>query len=130
MWASHFGEPADGAAVLLVVCIPAPILARSAFPAFLSILRLRVAGVCRKSNRWALAAGAILAILIYSYFYLWTAAAAWLFCFAVLWLVARADDRRAVAKNILIVASVSIAALVPYLYLLTQRAHTIDETRR
>lgn len=82
-----------------------------------------------KSKMWALAAGAVLAILIFSYFYLWTAAAAWLFCFALLWLVARADDRRAVAKYILIVGFVSIAALVPYLYLLSQRARTIDETQ-
>jgi hypothetical protein len=80
-----------------------------------------------KSQRWALAAGAILAVLIYSYFYLWTAAAAWLFCFGVLWLVARAADRRATVKAILIVAAVSLAALVPYIYLLSQRAHTIDE---
>lgn len=82
-----------------------------------------------KSRLWALAAGAILAVLIYSYFYLWTAAAAWLFCFAVLWLVARVDDRRTVARYILIVASISIAALLPYVYLLSQRAHTIDETQ-
>ena len=80
-----------------------------------------------KSTRWALAAGIVLAVLIYSYFYLWTAAAAWLFCFAVLWLIARADDHRAAIKCILIVASVSVAALVPYFYLLSRRAHTIDE---
>lgn len=79
------------------------------------------------SMKWALVAGAVLAVLIYSYFYLWTAAAAWLFCFAVLWLVARADDRRAAVRCMLTVASVSVAALVPYLYLLSQRAHTIDE---
>ena len=82
-----------------------------------------------KSKSWALAAGAVLALLIYSYFHLWTAAAAWLFCFAVLWLLARADERRAVAKRILIVAFVSIAALVPYVYLLTRRAPTIDENQ-
>jgi hypothetical protein len=80
-----------------------------------------------KSKMWALTAGAILAVLIYSYFYLWTAAAAWLFCFGLLWLVARAADRRATARAILIVAAVSLVALVPYLYLLSQRAHTIDE---
>lgn len=80
-----------------------------------------------KSKMWALAAGAVLTLLIYSYFYLWTAAAAWLFCFAVLWLIARNAERRATIKTILIVAAVSIAALVPYIYLLSQRAHTIDE---
>lgn len=80
-----------------------------------------------KSKTWALAAGVVVAILIYSYFYLWTAAAAWLFCFGLLWLLARAADRRAIAKDILIVAAVSLAALLPYFYLLSQRAHTIDE---
>ena len=80
-----------------------------------------------KSKVWALAAGTVLAVLIYSYFYLWTAAAAWLFCFGMLWLVARAADRRATAKEILIVAAVSLAALVPYIHLLSQRARTIDE---
>ena len=80
-----------------------------------------------KSKVWALAAGTVLAVLIYSYFYLWTAAAAWLFCFGMLWLVARATDRQAIAKGVLIVAAVSLAALVPYIHLLSQRAHTIDE---
>lgn len=80
-----------------------------------------------KSKMWALAAGVVLATLIYSYFYLWTAAGAWFSCFGVLWLAARAADRRATAKAILIVATVSLVALVPYVYLLSQRAHTIDE---
>lgn len=80
-----------------------------------------------QSKTWALAAGAVMALLIYSYFYLWTAAAAWLFCFALLWLLARAEHRGAVLKNLLIVASVSIVALLPYVYLLSRRAHTIDE---
>lgn len=80
-----------------------------------------------KSKMWALAAGVMLAALVYSYFYLWTAAAAWFFCFGVLWLVLRAADRRAAAKAILIVAAISLAALVPYVYLLMHRAHTIDE---
>lgn len=80
-----------------------------------------------KSKVWALAAGTVLAVLIYSYFYLWTAAAAWWLCFGMLWLVARAADRQAMARGILIVAAVSLAALVPYIHLLSQRAHTIDE---
>ena len=80
-----------------------------------------------RRKAWALAAGIVLAILIYSYFYLWTAAGAWLFCFALLWLLARAEHRGAIVKNLLIMASVSLLALVPYVYLLSKRAHTIDE---
>ena len=97
------------------------------FPLFFLFCGFVWRAFVNESKTWALAAGAVLAILIYSYFYLWTAAAAWLFCFAGLWLVMRVADRRAVAKCVLIVASVSLVALVPYLYLLTQRAHTIDE---
>ena len=96
------------------------------FPLFFLFCGFAWRAFVGKSTKWALAAGAIMAVLIYSYFYLWTAAAAWFFCFAVLWLIARAEDRRAAIKYILIVASVSVAALVPYLYLLSQRAHTID----
>jgi len=80
-----------------------------------------------KSKVWALAAGAVLAVLIYSYFYLWTAAVAWLLCLAILWLFARAADRRALIKSSLIIAVISLAALVPYVYLLSQRSHTIDQ---
>lgn len=80
-----------------------------------------------QSKTWALAAGAVLALLIFSYFYLWTAAAAWLFCFVVLWLVARAEKWRAVVKSVLIIAGFAVCALSPYLYLLSRRAKTIDE---
>ncbi len=80
-----------------------------------------------QSKRWVLAAGILLAILIFSYFYLWTAAAAWLFCFALLWLIARTAERRAMFKSILIVAAISAAALAPYMYLLARRAASIDQ---
>src|SRR5262245_33510055 len=40
----------------------------------------------QKSFKWAVTAGFSLVLLIFSYFYLWTAAAAWLFCFTILWL--------------------------------------------
>jgi len=97
------------------------------FPLFFLFCGFVWRALVDKSKKWALAAGAVLAILIFSYFYLWTAAAAWFFCFGLLWLVARAAECRATAKTILIVAAVSLAALVPYFFLLSQRAHTIDE---
>lgn len=70
-----------------------------------------------------------MALLIFSYFYLWTAAAAWLLCFTVLWLIARAKDWRNLSRSILIVKSVAVCALAPYLYLLSQREKTIDENQ-
>ncbi|HEY9405665.1 MAG TPA: hypothetical protein VIQ24_23650, partial [Pyrinomonadaceae bacterium] len=52
----------------------------------------------RASLTNAFFAGLTFTLLVYSYFYLWTAAAAWLACLALLWLAAspRAERRRAV----------------------------------
>ncbi|MDX6271587.1 MAG: hypothetical protein QOD28_2810 [Acidobacteriota bacterium] len=49
----------------------------------------------RAALSYAFAAGAMFALLVYSYFYLWTTAAAWLACLALLWLIARrgSDDQ-------------------------------------
>jgi hypothetical protein len=99
------------------------------FPLFFLFCGFVWRAFVNKSKSWALAAGAVIALLIFSYFYLWTAAAAWLLCFTVLWLVVRAEDWRAVVKLILVVACVAICAFVPYLYLLSQRAKVIDENQ-
>ena len=80
----------------------------------------------KRARPWAWGAGLLLAALIYSYFYLWTAAAAWLLCFTIAWLIARREDRRNVVRCIAIIAGISICALGPYFYLLSQRAKTLD----
>lgn len=76
--------------------------------------------------RWALAAGVVFALLVFSYFYLWTAAAAWLACLALLWLVARPRGHRNTTKLFGMIALLAIAALVPYFILLSNRAPTMD----
>ena len=99
------------------------------FPLFFLFCGLVWRAFVDKSKLVAFAAGAVLAVLIFSYFYLWTAATAWLCCFAVVWVVTHTDDCRAVVKSTLIISSILIAALVPYIYLLSQRAHIIDENQ-
>lgn len=76
--------------------------------------------------RWAITAGAIFVVLIYSYFYLWTTAGALLFVLTILWLVFHREARWNVLKVATIVGGAGIAALVPYFRLLSQRSHTID----
>ncbi len=76
--------------------------------------------------RWALAAGAVFTLLVFSYFYLWTAAAAWLACLAALCLIARPEEYRKAFKPLGIIAVLAIAALVPYFLLLSNRAPTMD----
>lgn len=99
------------------------------FPLFFLFCGFVWRAFLNNSKKWAFAAGAVMALLIFSYFYLWTAAAAWLLCFTVLWLIARAKDWRTLSKSILIVSGVAVCALAPYFYLLSRREKTIDENQ-
>lgn len=67
-----------------------------------------------------LLAGVVIGLLIFSYFYLWTAVFAWLVCVVVLWLVTRWTDAGKVVRTIIAVAVPFVAALVGYAYLLAQ----------
>ena len=80
-----------------------------------------------KRRVYAAFAGAILAILVFSYLYLWTAAAAWLVCTALLSF--RPQDRRKLFEVFTIVGGIALLALPAYLYLLSNRADTLDETQ-
>lgn len=81
----------------------------------------------RASLADALFAGLTFALLVYSYFYLWTAAAAWLACLALVWLAAspRAERPRA-ARTLVVVAAIAAVSLAPYAWLLARRAPTMN----
>jgi hypothetical protein len=76
----------------------------------------------------ALLAGVALGLLIFSYFYLWTAAAAWFVCVACLSLVMR-TDRRVSIRIIIIVSVPVIIALGSYGYLLSQLPSALDKAQ-
>ena len=79
--------------------------------------------------RTAALAGCVLAVLMFSYFFLWTAAIAWLFVIAVLWMWSvRLKDRDAILVFV-ITAVFAALALVPYSLLLSRRASTFDEAQ-
>ena len=75
---------------------------------------------------WAVVAGMSLALLVYSYFFLWTAVAAWYFTILVLWFVARPADRSRVLKVAAILIAFGVIALIPYVRLLMQRPQSMD----
>jgi hypothetical protein len=85
----------------------------------------------RAAHVFAFAAGATFALLVFSYFYLWTTAAAWLACLIPLWLVARnkLDERTHALKIFLTTAVLACASLVPYALLLARRAATMDKVQ-
>jgi hypothetical protein len=75
---------------------------------------------------WAGAAGLVLDVLIFSYFFLWTAAFAWFACLALLWLAAYPGKLHRDGQSFLTVLLLSVAALVPYVVLLSRRSATMD----
>src|SRR5882724_569813 len=62
------------------------------FPLFFAMTLFVWRSLARDSLIWSALAGLMLVALIYSYFFLWTAAAAWLATLMILWMVARRHD--------------------------------------
>lgn len=77
----------------------------------------------------ALASGITFGLLVFSYFYLWTAAAAWMACLALLWVTIRPEGWRRGIVSLGITGVLAIAAIVPYLILLSNRALTMDSVQ-
>jgi hypothetical protein len=80
---------------------------------------------------WAVKALAILAFAycVFSYFYIWTTAAALLGCIGIVWLIERPEGWKRDIKNLTIVGAGCIAALIPYGYLLSKRTDTMDNVQ-
>lgn len=69
------------------------------------------------------------AYTVYSYFYVWTTAAAFLGCVVVVWLAERPEGWRRDLKTLGMVGLGCAAAMAPYAYLLSQRGDTMDHVQ-
>ena len=74
----------------------------------------------------AIVAGLTLAVLVFSYFYLWTGAAAWVACIGGLWLFLRSDERRKSLAMLATIGGTAVLALAPYTYLVSHRSAALD----
>ena len=84
----------------------------------------------RRAWLCATLAGLTLALLVFSYLYLWTAAAVWLACVAAMWLYLRPVEERLRALALLITtAAIATFAVIPFAYLLSHRAGSLDEAQ-
>lgn len=103
----------------------------AAFPLFFVFNMLAWRSLTNQVNRWTrihmVLAGLTLVLLIFSYLYLWTAAAAWLLTFAALFYYFRPADWRRTSAMLVIIGTITAVALVPYAYLVSHRAPTLDE---
>ena len=75
----------------------------------------------------AISAGVTFGLLIFSYLYLWTAAAAWLACISALWFLFRRRDKWQLFRTLGIVGAIGAVAALPYGYLVSHRPATLDE---
>ncbi len=76
-----------------------------------------------------LAAAASFAYCVFSYFYIWTTAAAWLGCLGLLWLIVRPDGVWKDVKLLAVLGAGCAVSLVPYAWLLSKRSHTMDDVQ-
>jgi hypothetical protein len=102
----------------------------AAFPLFfvncILLWRMLTSATFRRALLWATLSGLLFGILIFSYFYLWTAAAAWLACLAVLWLAGRPTEWKRTAACFAVIGGWATVALIPYAVLLSHRAANTD----
>ncbi len=103
------------------------------FPIFFVMCALVWRALATESRRAALVsaggAGASFALLVFSYFYLWTTAAAWLCCLALLWLLVRPLEYRRDFRAFAVTGGLALLSLMPYAYLLSRRAPTMDDVQ-
>jgi type IV secretory pathway VirB2 component (pilin) len=107
-----------------------PALPFPLFFVFCTLVWKSLVGDRRSALAWATGAGLTLGLLIFSYFFLWTSALAWLACLIVLWSVARPKQLKLHVGTFATVALVTLAALVPYLILLSRRSATMDKGQK
>lgn len=103
-----------------------------AFPIFfvfcLAVYR-SVFGESSKRTLWSLGAGALFIVLVYSYFYLWTAAGAWAVCFILAAAIFAKQDLKIILKNAAIIAGLAVIAIIPYFYILSNRSSDLDSVQ-
>jgi hypothetical protein len=104
-----------------------------AFPAFFALCglvwRLLTTEDEKKRLIFAALGWVCFAYTVFSYFYVWTTAAAWLGCLAILWLIVRPDGVWKDIKMLAVLAAGCLAALIPYAYLLSKRSQTMDDVQ-
>lgn len=66
---------------------------------------------------------------VFSYFYIWTTAAAWFACLGLVWMLERPERWRLDLKLFAVLGAGFLLVLAPYAYLLSKRSETLDHVQ-
>jgi hypothetical protein len=103
-----------------------PAAAAPIFFAYLALVWLALTHTRRASLVAACGAGVAFALLVFSYFYLWTTAAAWSLTLFALHIFAHTGERRRLLARFAIILCFALAALAPYAVMLSHRSTNTD----
>jgi hypothetical protein len=103
------------------------------FPLFFVFCLLVWRALTSKSARsrvvFALLAGTLFSVMVFSYFFIWTAAAAWLAVLFLIWILFRRDETSRVLIAGVIIAVFAAATVVPFFLMLSHRNRSMDQTQ-
>ena len=95
------------------------------FPLFFVFCVLVWRALTRESSKarliYSLIAGTLLAVMVFSYFYIWTAALAWFACLTLLWIVFRRDQFRRIAVASFAVGAITACGVAVFLMMFMNR---------
>ena len=119
---------------LATPALPFPFLRRYepalAFPFVFLFCALLWIVLTRKDRRTAITAaigaGLGFGVLVFSYYFLWTAAIAILVSVFIVWAIVRPEGYPRVLPPFALLIAICLASLVPYAILLSNRAHAVD----
>lgn len=80
----------------------------------------------RKRIAYCILSSLCFAFIVYSYFFIWTATAAWLACITLVWLIVRPDNWLKDFKAFAVLGITCLASLVPYALMLSNRSQDQD----
>ncbi len=69
------------------------------------------------------------AYTVFSYFYVWTTALAWVGCVGLVWVAFRPNAVWRDVKYLVGLGAAFLVCLIPYAYLLSKRSHTMDDVQ-
>ncbi len=101
-----------------------------AFPFFFALFAFVWLALKSEFNRTkylsSIAAGLCFGFLVFSYFYLWTTAAAFLFALTLIWLIVRPENWKETFRFLILTDAIALLFLLPYAYLLSNRSPSAD----